>query len=113
MKHLTIGLTIATLMTGCASMNDSLILGAGVGAAAGGAATAAGYSAGGKSASFENVAVGAAIGTAVGLITSYFTHKSVEESRKYLDNKDFEMHFGDLPPSPFVVPKTPLKKGAR
>lgn len=113
MKHLTIGLTIATLMTGCASMNDSLILGAGMGAAAGGAATAAGYSAGGKSASFENVAVGAAIGTAVGLITSYFTHKRVEDSRKYLDNKDFEMHFGDLPPSPFVVPKTPLKKGAR
>ena len=113
MKHLTIGLTIATLMTGCASMNDSLILGAGMGAAAGGAVTAAGYSAGGKSASFENVAVGAAIGTAVGLITSYFTHKSVEDSRKYLDNKDFEMHFGDLPPSPFVVPKTPLKKGAR
>ena len=113
MKNITIGLTIAALLTGCASMNDSLILGAGMGAAAGGAATAAGYSAGGKSPSFENVAVGAAIGTAVGLITSYFTHKSVEDSRKYLDNKDFEMHFGDLPPSPFLVPKTPLKKGAR
>lgn len=113
MKHLTIGLTIAALLTGCASMNDSLILGAGMGAAAGGAAAAAGYSAAGKSPSFENVAVGAAIGTAVGLFTSYFTHKSVEDSRKYLDNKDFEMHFGDLPPSPFIIPKTPLKKGAR
>lgn len=113
MKHLTIIFTLTIVFSGCASLNDSLLLGAGMGAATGGATTAAGYSLGGKTASFENVAVGAAIGTTLGLITSYFTHQSVEENRKYLDSREFEIHFGDLPPSPFIVPKSPIKKGAR
>ena len=101
------------LLTSCATMNDSLQLGAGMGAVAGGAATYAGYSAGGKSPELGTVALGAGIGAALGMITSYFTHKKVEEQRQSYLSDQTEMHFGDLPPSPFIVPRTNPKKGAK
>ena len=47
-----------------------------------------------------------------GLIAAYFTHKAVEEDREQFHSDETEMHFGDLPPSPFVVPKMNRKKGA-
>jgi len=104
---------IGAVTSGCASMNDSLKLGAGLGAATGAAAAYASSSASGQKPTLENVAIGAGIGTVVGLITSYFTHKQVAEDRKDYEVQQFEMNFGDLPPSPFVVPKMTPKKGAK
>lgn len=105
---------LPALACSCATLNDSMTLGGGMGAVAGGAATyAAQATSGGKGASFGSVALGAGIGTAVGLVTSYFTHKSAEEKRAACMAEQTEMHFGDLPPSPFVFPKTLPKKGGR
>lgn len=104
---------VPLLSTSCATMNDSLQLGAGIGAATGAAATYAGFSAGGKSPELGTVALGAGVGAAVGMITSYFTHKKVEEQRQSYQSDQTEMHFGDLPPSPFIVPRTLPKKGGK
>ena len=112
MKKVTL-LFLPLVITSCATMNDSIQLGAGMGALTGGAATYAGYSAGGKSPELGTVAMGAGIGAAVGMITSYFTHKKVDEQRQSYMTDQTEMHFGDLPPSPFVVPRKTFKKGGK
>ena len=113
MKHKILIVMMAVLGSSCATMNDSLTLGASLGAATGAAATYIGYSAGGQSPALETVVVGAGIGTALGLITSYFTHKKVEEDRASYKSDQFEMYFGDLPPSPFIIPQSVTKKGSR
>lgn len=107
-------LIAATLsMVGCASMHESLQLGAGLGALTGAAANYAGHSSAGGKPSIEDVGLGAGIGLGLGLITSYFTYKAVDQARR--DNQAYqtEIYFGDLPPSPFVIPKPSTKKGAR
>lgn len=101
---------LAVLTPACSTMNDSLQLGASLGGAAGAAATFGGYSAGGKSPSFSTVAIGAGIGTAIGLLTSYLVHKQVAADRTACDSQQIEIRYGDLPPSPFIVP---TKKGNR
>jgi hypothetical protein len=106
-------LLLASYGSGCATMDQSLQLGVGLGATTGAVATYGGYSAGGESPSLSTVAIGAGIGAALGLITSYFTHKSVVEDRKEYESDQIEMHFGDLPPSPFIVPKNQSKKGSK
>ena len=103
--------TLLLFTSACSTMNKSLQLGAGMGAATGAAATYAGLHSAGKSSS-QDVALGAAIGMGVGLITSYFTHKEVEKDRELYRSNQTEMYFGDLPPSPFVIPKY-KKKGGR
>ena len=103
-------LPLALLFSSCATLSDSLELGAGMGSIIGGGATYAGYAAGGKSPSLGTVAIGAGIGAGLGLLTSYFTHKQVENERLSCQADQTEMHFGDLPPSPFVVPKMLPKK---
>lgn len=113
MKYPVFILSLCLVTVSCATMNDSLQLGGGLGAAAGAASTYAGYKAGGQSPGLETVAIGAGIGSIAGLITSYFTHKKLESDRKENETNQFEVHFGDLPPSPFVVPKMTPKKGAR
>ncbi len=67
----------------------------------------------GRKPSLENVALGAGVGLAVGLLTSFITYREVEDSRSSMQTDQMEMHFGDLPPSPFILPKTPIKKGVR
>lgn len=100
-------------LAACTTLNDSIQLGAGMGALAGAAATYSAESANGKTPPFENVALGAGIGLGVGAITSYFIHKKVEDQRQAWMSDQTEMHFGDLPPSPFIVPKMNSKKGGR
>lgn len=103
-----------SITSSCATMNDSLQLGAALGMATGATAAAIGHTANtGSGAPFETIAIGAGIGLGVGLITSYFTHKAVEKERQGLHTDYTDMYFGDLPPSPFIVPKIPYKKGAR
>ncbi len=105
---------IAAMTCSCATLNESMTLGIGLGTVTGGAATYVAQStASDNPASFGSVALGAGIGAAVGAITSYLTHKSVEEKRAACMADQMEMHFGDLPPSPFIFPKTLPKKGSR
>ena len=93
-------------------MDQSLELGGTMGMLVGAGATAGGYAAGGHGQSLEAIGIGAGIGTVIGLATSYFTHKAVESDRAACQADQIEMHFGDLPPSPFVVPNSKPKKGS-
>lgn len=116
LRNCKFGLTFLVfgwISSGCATMDRSLELGGGLGAAAGIGAVYSGSAISGKAPSLEAVAIGAGIGSVIGLITSYFTHKSVVEDRKSNEADQIEMHFGDLPPSPFIVPKPQIKKGAK
>src|ERR1700677_4273687 len=99
------------LVASCTTMSDSLELGTGLGLASGAAATYSGFSAGGNNPTFQTVAIGAGIGTTIGLATAYFTHKKVESDRQSCQTDQIETHFGDLPPSPFIVPKMNFQKG--
>jgi len=94
-------------------MNESLQFGAGAGALAGGAATYVAYSSTGTQPKFEDVALGAGIGLSLGLITSYFTHKNVEQDRRDGNAYQTDMYFGDLPPSPFIFQKQTPKRGGK
>ena len=125
---------MAALASSCATMNESVQLGAtvgtltGVAAYTGWGATVAGdvtlgpgcrigyggHATAGTKTSLSDVAIGAGIGTVLGVITSYLVHGSVEDRRASLLSDQTEMHFGDLPPSPFIVPnRYPAKKGVR
>lgn len=104
----------AALLSSCATMTESMQLGASMGGATGMTAAFAGRAGTGNPASFNDIAIGAAIGTGLGVLTSYLVHNSVEERRQTIGTEQTEMHFGDLPPSPFVLPRSNLnKKGAR
>jgi hypothetical protein len=113
MKHALIG-AIVLIYSSCSTMSESMQLGAALGVSTGASATWAARASTGAPASGDQAAIGAAIGAGVGLLTSYLVHRSVESKRQAFQSEDFEMHFGDLPPSPFVLPKTHTsKKGAR
>lgn len=103
-------LGLMSALSGCATMTDSLKLGGTIGALTGASATAAGYSAAGKSPSLGNLAFGAGIGLSVGIFAAYLTHSFTEKDRQTLMGEQTQMHFGDLPPSPFLIPRN---KGAR
>lgn len=105
---------LGALLSSCATMNESLELGAGMGAATGLAAVYAGHIGTENPARFQDAAIGAGIGAGLGLLTSYLVHGEVEQKRQSLQAEDTEMHFGDLPPSPFITPKKLItKKGAK
>lgn len=102
----------AIALTACSTMNESLQLGAGIGALSGAAAMHAAESRSGRQPDTDAVLSGAAVGAGLGLLVSYFTHRSVEEDRKTNFIEQTDMYFGDLPPSPFLVPK-PNKRGSK
>ncbi len=111
MKSTSLAIVTSLLLCSCSTMNQSFELGASLGSVGGGLASYVGHTSAGGKASLENVAMGAGIGIGVGLIAAYFVHKSVEEDRADLRDSETEMHFGDLPPSPFVVPTKNRKRG--
>lgn len=111
MKKIII-LSVALLSTGCSTMNQSLELGASMGFATGALATYGAHSSAGNRANLGQVATGAGIGLGLGLIAAYLTHNSVREERERNSSDQTEIHFGDLPPSPFLIPKA-NKKGGR
>jgi hypothetical protein len=113
MKQTLIG-GLALIYSSCATMSESMQLGASLGAGAGASSIWAARASSGAPTSGDQIAIGAAVGAGVGILTSYLVHRSVEAKRQALQSEDFEMHFGDLPPSPFVLPKSnPFKKGVR
>lgn len=111
--HMFLTFTLILINTSCATMDGSLKLGSGIGAATGAAATYSAHRSTGQTPSFEDIALGAGVGFGVGLLASYFTHKEVEKEQDSLQSNQIEMHFGDLPPSPFVIPKNRGKRGRR
>jgi hypothetical protein len=105
--------TIPISLQGCATLNDSMELGGGIGATTGALAVISGHAGTGHSASFTDVAVATSIGAGLGILASYLVHRSVETERESMQSDQTEMHFGDLPPSPFIIPHTKFKKGVR
>lgn len=103
---------IVALSVSCTTLDQSFRLGAVTGALTGAAATYAGHGASGRSPTAEEVGIGASIGLGIGLLTSYFVHQQVAEDREEMA-KQTEIYFGDLPPSPFIIPQQKYKKGAR
>lgn len=112
MKRILLACPILSLAVSCTTLDQSFRLGAATGALAGAAATYGANSAAGRNPSLEEVGVGASIGLGLGLITSYFIHQSVTENHEEM-SRQTEIYFGDLPPSPFVIPQLKLKKGGR
>jgi len=104
MKNIILLSAFTLLNTGCSTLNESIQLGGTLGSLAGAGATYAGHRGAGHSPIFGDVALGAGIGMAVGTLASYFIHGKVAEDRETCDIDQIELHFGDLPPSPFVVP---------
>ncbi len=109
----TFFLAALMLQPACSTLNDSLKLGAGIGTLTGAAAAYTGHASTGQQPSLETVATGAGIGLALGLLTSHIVHKSVEDDRQSYQYDQTEMHFGDLPPSPFIMPTRAPKKGGK
>ena len=111
-KRSRILLSMSLLLTcSCSTLSDSLKLGAGLGAMTGAAATYTAHSTSGQQPAFGDVALGAGIGMGIGLLTSYVVHRQVESDRSSAQNDGTQMFFGDLPPSPFIVPQP--KKGSK
>lgn len=98
-------------VSSCASLKDSMILGGAVGAASVAVPMAISQSTYNHKVDAGQVATSAAVGLGIGLLTSYIIHKTVErEVRPYSTSETPEMHFGDLPPSPFVMPPVQIEK---
>ena len=112
MKQILVWSVICGLSTSCTTLSDSLKLGALTGAALGAAAQYTSLRSLGQPATMEDAAVGASVGLGVGLLTSYLIHQAVVSDRG-VSEKQTEMYFGDLPPSPFVFPRINQKKGRR
>lgn len=112
MKRIFLIGPIVALTVSCTTLDQSFRLGAATGALTGVAATYAAHSTNGRNPSAEEVGLGATIGLGLGLITSYFVHQQVVEDRDEMARQT-EIYFGDLPPSPFVIPQPKLKKGVR
>lgn len=112
MKRILLACPILSLAVSCSTLDQSFRLGAATGAIAGAAATYGANSAVGRNPSIEEVGIGASIGLGIGLIASYFVHQSVVEDREEM-SRQTEIYFGDLPPSPFVIPQPKQKKGSR
>lgn len=108
MKKLLKIFLILLSFTSCSTLNESLLLGAGIGSVTVGVATTSAYDKSGKSLSQKEKLSNIGLGMIAGLITSYFVHDSVQEFRKDYYYQSPEIHFGDLPPSPFIM--TPNEK---
>lgn len=101
------------LISSCATLNDSMMLGATVGGIAGVAATQTAYSKTGQDIPHGELTNSAAVGVAVGLLVSYLIHKDVAGKRGDLSSNGPEIYFGDLPPSPFIMTPVTKKKGGK
>jgi len=112
MKHKILFPTFL-LLSSCATLNDSIMLGGALGIATGVAATSAAYNKTGSNASNDELTSSAGLGIALGLITSYWIHKDIAEKRGDIYSNSPEIYFGDLPPSPFIMSPAVHKKGGK
>jgi len=100
-------------LTACSTFNESMQLGAGVGVLTGIATVSAAGDMAGKNPSDDQKLTAASAGLAIGLLTSFLIHKNIEEKRDDLLQMGPELHFGDLPPSPFIMAPIKKKKGGK
>ena len=112
MKRILLLSPIVALTVSCSTLDQSFRMGAVTGALTGAAATYAAYGAEGRNPSAQEVGTAAGIGLGLGLIASYFIHEQVAEDREEM-TRQTEIYFGDLPPSPFMIPQQKTKKGGR
>jgi hypothetical protein len=96
------------LLPACSTLDQSIRLGMISGTAAGLAAVHSTQNITGRPPTTEESMNAATLGLGLGIITSYFIHKQVADDRLEAERKT-ELYFGDLPPSPFVLPT--LRKG--
>ena len=99
-----------TLMSSCASLRDTMIIGGVSGAAIGAYTGALAYSGPHHEAQTKNIAITTSVGLGVGLLASYLFHKQVEsriEDSSVVTNPN--VFYGDLPPNPFDVKPQPIK----
>jgi len=99
------------LLTACATLNDSMLLGAGIGTITAGIATSTASQSIGKTATADEMTTNASIGMAIGLISAFLIHENTRELRRDSYYQMPEIYFGDLPPSPFIM--TPSEKKGR
>ncbi|RYZ87083.1 MAG: hypothetical protein EOP06_13325, partial [Proteobacteria bacterium] len=108
MRKLIVLCAVGGLLSSCSTLDQSMRLGAATGSLAGAGASYMGEQAAGGTPTLASVSTGASIGLVVGLITSYLVHDSVVQDREESARKT-EVYFGDLPPSPFVIPSNTRK----
>jgi hypothetical protein len=100
----------AALLPSCTSMSRAMELGGAMGAASSAIAVSWERASGGDRSPKGDILVASSIGLGVGLMAAYLIQKSSEEHIAS-SAPEVDMHFGDLPPSPFLFPTT-SKKGA-
>lgn len=105
--------TCLILCASCSTTSESLQLGGVTGALVGAAAVAAGHAGASEKIKGKSIVIGAEIGSLLGLVMGFAIHRAVENHRRLEAEEQTEMHFGDLPPSPFVVPKAKINFGGR
>jgi hypothetical protein len=105
-------LSTLLLLSSCTTLEQSIRLGSATGALTGAAATYAASQASHRSPSMEDVGIGAGVGLGLGLIASYLIHQQVVGDREEQARRT-EIYFGDLPPSPFLIPQQNSQKGSR
>jgi hypothetical protein len=103
---------VIAMCASCTTLDQSFRLGAASGALTGAAAMYAAGRVSGTTPPLQEVGTGASVGLALGLIVSYFVHQQVVSEREE-SSRQTDIYFGDLPPNPFIVPKTNSKKGAQ
>lgn len=112
MRNPLILFVLVALIGGCSTLDQSFRLGAATGALTGALAIYGAERAKNiESPTAEDVGIGATVGLGLGLVTAYFVHQAVAEDRAAY-TKDTEVYFGDLPPSPFVIPAN-LNRGSQ
>ena len=104
-------LSTLLLLNSCATLNDSIILGASIGAVGGIAASSSTYDKNGNSFTKEEQLSNIGLGLAIGAIAAYFIHDNTTEYRKDYYYNNPEIYFGDLPPSPFIMTPNEKKRG--
>jgi hypothetical protein len=104
-KNLILLLSASSILASCTTLDKSFQLGGLTGSAVGASAAYLGSASQGSNPDLQEVAIASSVGFGIGLIASYFIHQSVIQEREAL-RQDTELYFGDLPPSPFLMPSS-------
>lgn len=99
------------ILNSCATLNESLVLGAGIGAASGSIVSSETQNKNGNQYTGQENLSNIGIGLVIGAITAYLIHENTAQYRKDFYSNSPEIYFGDLPPSPFIMSPNEKKRG--